>query len=147
MHIRKATPEDLPAIHRLVRELAVYECAEHEFVASVEDYYKDFKAGIFQALVAEQPEAGVVGMALYHFAYSTWKGRMMYLEDFVVSEAFRGQGIGRLLFNAFLEEAWAQGCLLVKWQVLDWNKPALNFYQKYGAFIEKNWWNGKLFKP
>ncbi len=147
MRIRRATLEDLVAIHNLVRELAVYERAEHEFIASVEDYRKDFEAGIFQALVAELPEGGVVGMALYHFAYSTWKGRMMYLEDFVVSEAFRGRGIGRLLFDAFLEEAWAQGCRLVKWQVLDWNKPALNFYQKYGALIEKEWWNGKLFRP
>lgn len=146
MRIRKATLEDLPAIHRLVRELAVYERAEHEFAASLEDYREDFEAGIFQALVAELPEVGVVGMALYHFAYSTWKGRMMYLEDFVVSEAFRGQGIGRLLFDAFLEEAWAHGCRLVKWQVLNWNEPAVNFYQKYRALIEKDWWNGKLFK-
>jgi len=144
MHIRKAIPADLPAIHGLVAELAAYERAPQEFVASLVDYERDFEAGIFQALVAEDEEGIVTAMVLYHFAYSTWKGRMMYLEDFVVTEARRGEGIGQVLFDAFLEEARQQGCRLVKWQVLDWNEPALNFYRKYAAIIEKDWWNGKL---
>jgi GNAT superfamily N-acetyltransferase len=145
MKIRKAQKEDLPAIHGLVRELAVYERAEEEFQASLEDYARDWDAGIFQALVAET-EGRVVGMALYHFAYSTWKGRMMYLEDFVITACKRGGGIGKLLFEEFLEEAWRSDCRLVKWQVLDWNEPALNFYRKYPVTIEKEWWNGKLFR-
>ncbi len=146
MHIRKATPADMPAVHSLVRELAVYERAEPEFTASLEDYERDFEAGIFKVLLAEEANR-VLAMALYHFAYSTWKGRMMYLEDFVVTESRRGEGIGRVLFDAFLLEAWHQGCRLVKWQVLDWNEPALNFYRKYDVMIEKEWWNGKLLRP
>lgn len=143
--VRKGIKEDLPAVHGLVRELAVYERAEHEFTATLEDYERDFEAGIFEVLVAEA-DGAVAAMALYHFAYSTWKGRMMYLEDFVVTERLRGEGIGRTLFDAFLEEAWQQGCRVVKWQVLDWNEPALNFYRKYEAVIEKDWWNGKVFR-
>ncbi len=145
LHIRKATLADIPAIHGLVRELAIYERAESEFTASMDDYLRDFEAGIFQALVAEEQDA-ILAMGLYHFAYSTWKGRMMYLEDFVVTESRRGQGIGQMLFDAFLAEAWQQECRLVKWQVLDWNEPALNFYRKYDVIIEKEWWNGKLFR-
>jgi GNAT superfamily N-acetyltransferase len=76
--------------------------------------------------------------------YSTWKGRMLYLEDFVVKERSRRQGIGQLLFDAFLAEAKARGCRLAKWQVLDWNTPAVNFYEKQSAIIEQEWWNGKI---
>jgi GNAT superfamily N-acetyltransferase len=141
---RKATVEDMPAVHDLVRELAVYEHAENELTATVEDYRRDFEAGIFNVILAEE-EGLVVGIALYHFAYSTWKGRMMYLEDFVVTGSRRGQGIGKILFDAFLEECRVQECRVVKWQVLDWNEPALNFYKKYAAVIETNWWNGKIY--
>lgn len=136
--------EDLPAIHNLVRELAIYEKAEREFTASLEDYRRDFEAGIFETLVAVSGQTAV-GMALYYMTYSTWKGRMLYLEDFVVQEACRGRGIGRALFDAFLERARQKGCRLVKWQVLDWNQPALDFYKRYDAVIEKEWWNGKIF--
>lgn len=141
---RKATLEDLPAIHDLVRELAVYEKAEEEFIASLAEYQDDFKNDIFQAIVAEKNNE-VVGMALFYMTYSTWKGKMLYLEDFVVKSSARRQGIGQLLFDAFLDEAKAQGCRLVKWQVLDWNQPALDFYEKNKATIEKEWWNGKIF--
>ena len=142
--VRPGEPADLPAVHALVRELAVYERAEQEFTASVEDYRRDFDAGYFETLVAEAG-GSVIGMALYYTAYSTWKGRMLYLEDFVVEEDWRGQGAGRALFEAFLEEARRKECRLVKWQVLDWNEPALNFYRKYDSVIEKDWWNGKIF--
>jgi len=141
--IRQGRMEDLPAIHNLVRELAIYEKAEREFTASLEDYRRDFEAGIFETLVAFSGQTAV-GMALYYMTYSTWKGRMLYLEDFVVQEACRGRGIGRALFDAFLEQARQKGCRLVKWQVLDWNQPALDFYKRYDAVIEKEWWNGKI---
>ncbi|MCB0561186.1 MAG: GNAT family N-acetyltransferase [Lewinellaceae bacterium] len=142
--VRRGEQADLPAVHALVHELARYERAEHEFTASVADYRRDFDAGYFETLVAESGEK-IVGMALYYTSYSTWKGRMLYLEDFVVQEACRGQGIGRVLFDAFLEQARQKGCRLAKWQILDWNEPALNFYEKYRAVIEKEWWNGKIF--
>ncbi len=142
--IRRAYRTDLPAIHQLVRELAIYERAEEEFVATLEDYRRDFEESIFDALVAEVDDQ-VVGMVLYYMTYSTWKGRMLYLEDFVVREAHRGQGLGQRLFDAVVKEARNRECRLIKWQVLDWNKPALAFYERNGATIEKDWWNGKLF--
>ncbi|NRB65174.1 MAG: GNAT family N-acetyltransferase [Saprospiraceae bacterium] len=142
--IRTATEDDLPTIHDLVRELAIYEKAEHELVATLDDYRQDFKAGIFQCLVAER-EKEVVGMCLYYITYSTWKGKMMYLEDFVVREQMRQQGIGQLLFDAFLAKAQQLNCRLAKWQVFDWNEPAIRFYEKNKATIEKGWWNGKIF--
>ncbi|MBK7409082.1 MAG: GNAT family N-acetyltransferase [Saprospirales bacterium] len=144
IRIRKATLEDIPAIHGLVGELARYENAEEEFIASVEEYRKDFLQEVFKSTVAEV-DGKVVGMMLYYMTYSTWKGKMLYLEDFVLLESFRRKGIGTLLFDAFLEEARNLGCRLVKWQVLDWNQPALDFYEKYRATIETEWWNGKLF--
>lgn len=142
--IRKAEKRDIPAIHALVRELAIYEKAEEQLVASIEEYERDFEAGVYRALVAEA-EGRVVGMALSYMAYSTWKGKMLFLEDFVINEAYRRYGIGQRLFDAFLEEARREGCRLVKWQVLDWNEPAIKFYEKNKATIEKDWWNGKIF--
>lgn len=144
IQIRPARLEDMPAIHGLVRELAIYEKAEEAFIATLEEYQRDFLDGVFQAQVACDGEE-VVGMVLYFMNYSTWKGKMLYLEDFVVKESWRGKGVGHLLFQAFLEEGKRQGCKLVKWQVLDWNEPAINFYRKFGASIETEWWTGKIF--
>ncbi|MEL6635429.1 MAG: GNAT family N-acetyltransferase [Bacteroidota bacterium] len=144
IQVRSATPDDLPAIYDLVYELALYEKAPQALTATLADYQRDFANGLFEALVAER--AGLVlGMALYYDTYSTWKGRMLYLEDFVVRESQRGQGIGQLLFDGFLRAARERQARLVKWQVLDWNEPALRFYEKNRAIIERNWWNGKIF--
>ncbi len=142
--VRPAQKADLAAIHELVAELAQYEQAAHEFIASLEQYMRDFEAGFFRALIAEC--AGeVVGMMVWYKAYSTWKGRMIYLEDFVVRQQWRGSGVGKKLFAALIDEARALDCKLIKWQVLDWNESAIRFYEKVGAEIEKGWWNGKLF--
>lgn len=141
--IRKGNIEDLQYVHDLVRELAIYEKAEHEFLATLEDYQNDFKEGIFEVLLAEI-EDEVVGMCLYYMTYSTWKGKMLYLEDFVVKQTYRQAGVGQQLFDAFIQEAKAKGCRLTKWQVLDWNEPAIKFYEKNNAVIEKEWWNGKI---
>ncbi len=143
--IRKATAADLPAIHVLVTELAVYEKEPEAVTATLEDYQQDFAAGIFRAYVAEAEDA-VVGMTLYYLAYSTWKGRMLYLEDFVVTQAYRRSGVGKLLFDALIAEAKQLGAARMKWQVLDWNEPAINFYKKYNAHIEDGWLNCNLSK-
>jgi GNAT superfamily N-acetyltransferase len=141
--IRAATPNDIPAIHRLVSELAEYEKSLAEFVATLDEYHHDFKESRFHAQVAEN-DAEIIGMALYYPAYSTWKGKMLYLEDFVVTPAWRGKGVGKKLMDAFLNEAKQMGCVMVKWQVLDWNEPAVKFYENLGAFVEKGWWNVKM---
>ncbi|RMF28135.1 MAG: GNAT family N-acetyltransferase [Bacteroidetes bacterium] len=144
IRIRKAEASDLPAIHRLVGELAAYEKAPEEFVADLEEYARCFEQGIFQSHVAEV-EGRVVGMTVFYLGFSTWKGRMLYLEDFVVSEPYRRLGVGQRLFEAYLATARELGCKVAKWQVLDWNQPAIEFYKKQGAVLETNWWNGKLF--
>ena len=143
--IRAAVVADMPAVHGLVYELAVYENAPESVTATVADYRKDFEAGIFQVLIAENEEKEVLGMMLYFVAYSTWRGKMVYLDDFVVRENQRGNGIGQLLWNALLVESRRLEARLLKWQVLDWNTPALRFYERAEAIIEKEWWNGKLF--
>jgi GNAT superfamily N-acetyltransferase len=100
---------------------------------------------VFEIILAEQ-ESKIIGIAFYYMAYSTWKGKMLFLEDFVVKEELRGQGIGKLIFRAYLEEARRQNVSIAKWQVLDWNEPAINFYEKYNSTIEKQWFNGKILK-
>lgn len=141
--LRKATKEDLQAVLNLVKELALYEKAPEEVTVTLADYETDFDNNIFDIIVAEQ-QSEIVGIAFYYMAYSTWKGKMLYLEDFVVKEELRGQGIGKLVFKAFLEEAKKLNVSLAKWQVLDWNEPAINFYEKYNSTIEKEWYNGKI---
>ena len=141
--IRPATEADLPAIHALVYELAVYEKEPEAVETTPAEYLEDFRNGLFEATVAEV-DGQIAGMTLYYMAYSTWRGKMLYLDDFVVNEHYRRHGIGQMLFDAFVEEGRQRGCRLVKWQVLDWNEPALNFYRKNNAIIETNWWNGKI---
>ena len=113
--------------------------------ATVQDYEKNYLEGKFEALIAEDTSGRIVGTTIYYVGWSTWKGRMLYLEDFIVQESSRGQGTGKLLFDALIQEAIALNCNLMKWQVLDWNIPAINFYNKYNAVIEKQWWNGKIY--
>ncbi len=140
INIRKATAEDLKAIHNLVTELAIYEKEPEAVTATLQDYQNDFAAGIFQAFVAEA-NGEIIGMTLYYIAYSTWKGKMLFLEDFVITQSYRRKGIGKLLFDALIEEAKKLGVARMKWQVLDWNEPAINFYKKYNARIDEGWLN------
>jgi GNAT superfamily N-acetyltransferase len=141
--IRKGTRADLPAIHKLVGELAAFEKEPDSFTASIEDYFDDFANNIFEIIVAEAKDK-IVGMALYYMAYSTWRGKMLYLEDFVVNDAYRSMGVGQKIFDAFMERAHDLDCKMVKWQVLDWNEGAIKFYKRNGAEIETNWYNGKI---
>jgi len=85
-----------------------------------------------------------VGFALYYTRYSTWKGCRLYLEDFIVTENMRGKGIGKLLFEKVIEEAKSEKYNGMVWQVLDWNEPAINFYNKYKAHLESGWLNAAL---
>ena len=101
-------------------------------------------APVFGFFVLENTAGTIIGLALYYTAYSTWKGRMLYLEDLVVTEAARRGGFGRLLFETVVAEARETGAQRLKWQVLDWNEPAITFYKKLGANIEGEWLNGNL---
>ena len=142
--IRKAEVTDMEAIHALVKELAEYEKGLHRVTTSAESYRKDFEEGVFDAYVAELNNE-IVGMALYYMNFSTWRGKMLYLEDFIVKESMRGHGIGAKLFDAFVEEAKRQDCSMAKWQVLDWNEPAINFYKKYDVVFDKEWIDCKVY--
>lgn len=142
--IRKARYEDLADILDLVVELAVFEKEPQAVTATLETYQEAWNAQLIDAIVAEQDQK-VVGMALFYDTFSTWKGRMLYLEDFVVAASHRSQGIGKLIFDELFKEAERRKCILVKWQVLDWNSGAVKFYEEYGATIERQWWNGKKY--
>ena len=141
--IRKAKSDDMEVMHSLVMELAEYEKGLHLVITTPESYRRDFSENVFDAFVAEA-DGEIAGMALYFLAYSTWRGRMMYLEDFIVREPMRGHGIGKLLFEAFMEESRKQDVALVKWQVLHWNKPGLNFYRKYPTVMDDEWVDCKI---
>jgi len=143
MAVRKATRNDLDGIYKLVIELAIYEEEPQAVKATLEDYQKAFDENLISAHVAEE-NGEIVGMALYYMTFSTWKGHMLYLEDFYVTEKSRSSGIGQILFDAYIREAKDRGCKMVKWEVLDWNTKAIKFYERNGATIEKQWWDGKI---
>jgi len=129
----------------LIQELAVYERAPDAVTNTLEMMRRDGfgPAPIFGFFVLENGD-DLVGLALFYTAYSTWKGRMLFLEDLVVTEAARRGGYGRQLFDAVVAEAQRTGAQRLKWQVLDWNEPAIAFYKKLGATIESEWLNGNL---
>ncbi len=143
--IRKGKPADLPEVHALIRELAVFEKAPDAVTNTVEQLEEDGfgKNPVYGLLVAEHQDS-IVGMAIYFTKYSTWKGKGLYLDDIVVSETFRGQGIGTKLFEAVLQVAREEKMKTMHWQVLDWNTPAIDFYKKYGASLEGEWLDCKL---
>lgn len=141
--VRKAKIEDIPSIHQFVKDLAIYEKEPSAVTATISDYEQDFKSGIFEGhiiLMDNKP----IGMAVHYTTYSTWKGRMHYLEDFYIHPDHRRSGAGQMLFDAIVQHAQSLGARLLKWQVLDWNKMAINFYRKNDAIIETNWWTGKI---
>jgi GNAT superfamily N-acetyltransferase len=147
MLIRKATKADMPAVHGLIRELASFEKAPDAVTNNVVDMIEDCfgTRPVFGCHVAEL-DGLIVGMAIYFIKYSTWKGKGLYLDDLIVTEKHRGKGIGRKLFDAYVQEAKAMGANQLHWQVLDWNTPAIEFYKKLGANIEAEWLDCKINK-
>jgi GNAT superfamily N-acetyltransferase len=144
--IRKGTKEDMPAVHALISELALYEKAPQEVTNTVADMIRDGFGDqpVFRCLVADV-DSEVKGMAIYFVKYSTWKGKGIYLDDIVVTESMRGKGLGKLLFDAVIEDSKQLHATQLHWQVLDWNEPAINFYKKFDANFDAEWINCKLF--
>lgn len=138
--IREGKKADLPRVLELVKELAEFERAPHEVVNTVEAMERDgFGPNpIFGFFVAENAK-GIVGLSLYYWRYSTWKGKRLYLEDLIVAESERGKGIGKMLFDRTLQHTLDTQCSGMTWQVLDWNEPAINFYKKYGSKVSGEW--------
>lgn len=143
--IRPAEPTDVHSIFKLIKELALYEKAPEQ-VSNTENELSSalFKERLCHAVVAELKNE-VVGFALYYSSYSTWKGPCLYLEDFYVQETHRNKGIGQLLFKHILAIAKENGVKRMDWQVLEWNKPAIDFYKKQAAILDPEWINGRLF--
>jgi GNAT superfamily N-acetyltransferase len=144
--IRKATRFDCERMMELVRELAIFERAPDEVTVTMEHFIETGfgKNPVWQALVAVNKEEKIIGISLYYMRYSTWKGLRLYLEDLIVTFEYRGQGIGKMLFESTVEEARTMGVSGIMWQVLDWNKPAIEFYKKYGADVSGEWLNCSL---
>jgi GNAT superfamily N-acetyltransferase len=144
-HIRNAVKADCPAMMDLIRELAIFEKAPEQVTVSL-SHFEESGFGekpVWWGFVAEI-DGIIVAMALYYIRYSTWKGQRMYLEDIVVSEAYRGQGVGAALMEALIAEAKAKQFKGMIWQVLDWNEAAIQFYKKYEAHFDPEWINVSL---
>jgi len=143
--LRKAQKHDCLRLLELIQELAEYERAPQEVTVGIEEFEE---AGfgpnpVWEAYVVEI-EGNIEGMALYYTRYSTWKGRRIYLEDIIVTNRYRGKGLGKLLFEKVLQVSKDNKYSGLVWQVLDWNEPALNFYKKYKAEFDKGWLNGSI---
>ncbi len=138
--IRLAVKEDAEDLLRLIKGLAAYEKAHEQVVLLAEDLVRDgFGAEPkFWCYVAERDQR-IVGMALFYFRYSTWKGPVVHLEDLMVEKTHRSQGIGSALYQAVLSFAREKKVRRVNWEVLDWNSPAIEFYEKSGAEVLKEW--------
>ncbi len=143
--IRKGTKQDLPVVLDLIKELADYEKSLDQVATTVESMGQDGFGDqpLYGFYVVEKNEA-IIGVALYYYRYSTWKGKRLYLEDLIVTEEARGTGAGKLLFDQVIIHGKETNCTGVMWQVLDWNTPAIDFYKKYNATIEDNWLNCSL---
>lgn len=151
--IKRAERKDCRRLLELIKELAVYEKAPDEVTVSLQHFEESGfgEKPVWWAFVAKEKqdnEAGeeiILGFALYYVRYSTWKGQRMYLEDIVVTEEARGKGIGKLLFDALIQEAKDRKFSGIMWQVLNWNEPAINFYRKYyNANFDDGWMNCSL---
>ncbi len=143
--IRPAIKGDENAIMELIQALAEYEKAPEQVVNTAEALGQHlFEEEICKALVVENDQK-IIGFALYFTNYSTWKGKCLYLEDFYVLPEYRGTGIGSRLFDAVVEIAQKSGVKRMDWQVLEWNEPAIKFYEKKNAVLDPEWVNGRLF--
>jgi len=140
MLIRKGEPADMPAVLALIQELAVFEREPNAVVVTAADLVRDgFQENpLFYTFVAEV-QGKIVGMALYYFRYSTWKGKTIHLEDLILNEQFRKQGIGFALYQHVIEAGYREGVRRIEWNVLDWNTSAIAFYEKTGAKILNDW--------
>lgn len=140
MIIRKATKYDMSSVLELIQELAIFEKEPNAVVVTVNDLIRDgfSENPLFQCFVAEVDNE-IIGMALYYYRYSTWKGKTIHLEDLIVKENKRGIGAGFALYKEIIKQGKAENVRRIEWNVLDWNTPAIDFYEKSGAKVLSDW--------
>lgn len=139
-NIRKGEKSDMPSVLKLIKELAHFENEPDAVIVTVEDLEKDGfgETPLFKTFVAEQDNE-IVGMALFYPRYSTWKGPTIHLEDLIVTKSKRGLNIGSALYAKVIEYGYNKGVKRIEWVVLDWNTPAIKFYESTGASVLRDW--------
>jgi GNAT superfamily N-acetyltransferase len=140
MKIRKAIQNDMPFVLELIQELAAFEKEPEAVVVTVADLIRDgfSDSPLFHCLVAEK-ENTIIGMALFYYRYSTWKGKTIHLEDLIVQANQRGTGAGFALYQEVIKQGKKDNVRRIEWNVLDWNTPAIAFYEKSGAKVLSDW--------
>ena len=140
MIIRKGTKNDMPQVLELIRELAVFEKEPEAVVVTVADLERDGfgENPLFQTFIAEEM-GEIIGMALYYYRYSTWKGKTIHLEDLIVKADKRGTGAGFALYKEIIKQGKKDNVRRIEWNVLDWNQNAIDFYEKSGAKVLEDW--------
>lgn len=140
MKIRKGQKEDMEGVLELIKELAVFEKEPDAVLITVDDLICDGFGDkpLFEVFVAEK-ENEIAGIALYYYRYSTWKGKTIHLEDLVIRESMRGTGLGYALYSEIIKQGQKDKVRRIEWNVLDWNTPAIDFYEKSGAKILDDW--------
>lgn len=140
MNIRVGKKEDMKAVLSLIQELAEFEKEPDAVKVAEADLIRDGfgEKPLFHVFVAEVQQE-IVGIALYYYRYSTWKGKIIHLEDLVVKNSMRGQGVGYALYSEIIRQAQRDKVRRIDWNVLDWNTPAIDFYEKTGAKVLNEW--------
>jgi GNAT superfamily N-acetyltransferase len=138
--IRKATIDDMKGVLSLIQELANFENEPDAVVVTVEELQREGFGDDpqFYAFVAEL-ETEIVGIALYYYRFSTWKGKTIHLEDLIVKDKMRGEGVGYALYSEIIKQAQKDKVRRIDWNVLDWNTPAIDFYEGTGAKVLTDW--------
>lgn len=140
MILRRASKQDMTKVLELIMELALFEKEPNAVVITVDDLVRDGFGGtpLFYTFVAEV-DSEIIGIALYYYRYSTWKGKTIHLEDLIVKENHRGTGVGTALYNEIIKQGKKDNVRRIEWNVLDWNTPAIDFYKKSGAKMLEDW--------
>ena|SRR6478752_6038033 len=149
MKIRKGEKEDMRGVLTLIQELAAFEKEPDAVLITEKDLIRDgFGTNpLFHVFVAEvkndssdsEQTNEIVGIALYYYRYSTWKGKTIHLEDLIVKDSMRGTGLGYALYSEIIKQAKKDQVRRIEWAVLDWNTPAIDFYEKSGAKVFEDW--------
>jgi GNAT superfamily N-acetyltransferase len=132
--VKRANEQDFPKILDLIREFSIFQGTPERVTISLEQMI--YESAFFQCFIAETDDQEVVGFATFFFAYYSWTGKALYLDDLYVKEVFRKQGIGKQLLEAVIEFARLESCRKVRWQVSNWNANAIEFYKKMGARVD-----------